>query len=365
MIHVLHIGTEKSWRGGENQILQLVQAGAADVRHYVAYPRNTRAIEVFSQATKVCELASSKSYDFRCPRQILEFCEANAIKVLNSHSSVALGWALKVKVKMPKLRLVSHRRVAFPLKQNIWSRRKHLSADIDAYVAISDYIGKQLLSFGVDPAKVHVVRSAVSEGDAKIDKSVARQQLLSELRLSEASVLFGHVGAMTNEKGQDLSVRAFARLLEKEPRGHLILAGDGVLMSKLQKLAADLKVSSHVHFLGHISNVKNLLAGLDVLLVPSRQEGLGTIVLDAILTDTLVVASDAGGLPEMIIHDETGLSFTSEDEKELAEAMEKSLSLYKSGDLQKLARKRVQEHFSLASMVEGNLRIYRSVAEKI
>ncbi len=357
MKNVLHIGSERNWRGGENQVWLLAN-NSSEFKHYMAYPQGAKALERMSEKFTVCELPSSKSYDFRNVRSLRLFCTSNNIDIIDAHSSVALGWALKVKKYIPSIKVVFHRRVAFPMKENIFSRRKYHSSKIDAYVGISQYIVNQLLTYGVDKSKVYRVCSAVNQAEEFTPENEA-QAWKAKLNIPMSAKTIGLVGAMTWEKGHDLAIQAFASL--KDESFHLLLAGEGSQRIEIENYIERLRLGARVHLLGHIQNVPSLLSALDILVVPSRQEGLGSTVLDAFAYKTFVVASNAGGLPEMVHDGETGLLFQSGDVESLQKKLNVATAKYTEGEIQKNAFQFMQDNFSLEDMVKGNEAVYKKI----
>ena len=125
------------------------------------------------------------------------------------------------------------------------------------------------------------------------------------------------------DKGVDLALSALASAAGRFPHARLILAGDGQDRAKLEKQAVQLGISGMVEFLGWVDNdeVPSLINASTVVLVPSRIEAFGLVALEAALMARPVVASDAGGLPEVVVHGETGLIFEKDDADGLARAI--------------------------------------------
>ncbi len=125
----------------------------------------------------------------------------------------------------------------------------------------------------------------------------------------------GHLGAFTQEKGQDVAAEALRLLRERMPRLRMILAGDGAAR-------AELEASSGLTLPGHIEDASQLLAALDVFVMPSRSEGWGLAALEAMAAGLPVIASNTGGLAEIVDAGETGWLVPPGDARALAEAIE-------------------------------------------
>ncbi len=132
------------------------------------------------------------------------------------------------------------------------------------------------------------------------------------------------LGRVTEEKGFDVALRAMVRILQEFPDTTLAIAGDGPARGSLERLAEELGISSAVRFHGWISpeKVAEFMNGVTLVLVPSRwREAFGLVALQAAQLGRPVIASDVGGLPEIVLNEETGLLVPYEDDRALAKAV--------------------------------------------
>jgi glycogen(starch) synthase len=173
------------------------------------------------------------------------------------------------------------------------------------------------------------------------------------------------LGRLWPEKGMDLALLAFVAVRERIPRARLMIAGDGALRSELQQQAADLGIASAVDFLGWVApeNMPALINTSTIVLVPSRQEALGLAALEAAAMARPVVATRVGGVPEAVMHEQTGLLAEPENTAALAESM---VFLLENRDaaarMGQAARSRVQRLFSWDRYVETYDGLYRTLA---
>jgi glycogen(starch) synthase len=147
----------------------------------------------------------------------------------------------------------------------------------------------------------------------------------------------------------------------------LIIAGDGALRAELQQQAADLGIASAVDFLGWVppENVPALINTSTIVLVPSRQEALGLVALEAAAMARPIVATRVGGLPEVVVHEETGLLVEPENTGALAEAvcflLENREAAVRMGQA---ARARAQAVFNWKRHVDAYDELYQQLAHK-
>lgn len=198
-----------------------------------------------------------------------------------------------------------------------------------------------------------------------IYNGVEAPQLLSTETPDEETILY--LGRLSREKGIDLGLRAFHRLLAERPRAKLWIAGEGGEKEALMELAASLGIAERVEFLGAVppDEVYPLLARSRFLILPSRiDEGLPLSILQAALAGKPAVAARRGGIPELVHDGETGLLFESEDWNGLAEAMIGLLSAPKRcQEMGEKARNFALERFDFEAMVDQYEQVYRQLAK--
>ena len=138
----------------------------------------------------------------------------------------------------------------------------------------------------------------------------------------ERSAVVGFAGQLTPEKGADVFLRAASLVARVVPEARFVVIGDGRLRRELEALAGDLGLPEEsVRFLGFRDDAADLIAGLDILAVPSRSDGTPLVVGEAMTAGVPVVASRVGGLPDQVTHRRTGLLVDPEDPEGLAAAL--------------------------------------------
>ncbi len=187
-----------------------------------------------------------------------------------------------------------------------------------------------------------------------------REDTRHELGVGPEHLLVGGVGRLEPVKGFIHFVHAARSIAESQPAARFVLAGQGSLDRELRSEAAPL--SGRFQFLGLREDVPRLMAALDVLVVPSLNEGMGRVLLEAGAAGVPVVASDVGGIPDIVDDGETGLLVPPRDATAIAEAV---LSLLHTPERRSLmgatARAKVVPHFSLESMVARIENLYEEL----
>jgi glycosyltransferase involved in cell wall biosynthesis len=132
------------------------------------------------------------------------------------------------------------------------------------------------------------------------------------------------------EKGHDFLIASFLRVTKELPDAQLLLVGSGPLESVLRKVVSASDLDGSVHFLGAVENIWPLLSQADVFTLASRFEPLGIVVVEAMAAGLPVVATTAGGIPELVNEGVTGFLVTRDDEASLANRL---VALLRSDEL--------------------------------
>jgi glycosyltransferase involved in cell wall biosynthesis len=360
-IDILYVDSEKTWRGGENQMRLLCEGlNNSAYRCHLALDPRGEAFQRLKDRYPVLSVKMSGSLDIPAALKISRYCREKNIRLIDAQTSNAHSLSLLVKLMMPQLKLVVHRRVDYVPSHNWLTRKKYLAESVDYFVAISKMIGHILHTYGVTREKLTVVPSAVDPLPyLQIDRKNERLALCGMLGIDPGLALIGNASALTSQKGYEVFFRAMQLLILTEKRFHCVIAGDGHLRGALEAMRVDLGLEKHVSFLGWIKQVPEFLSALDILVMPSNFEGLGTLILDATYAGCAVVASDAGGIPEMIEHRKGGLISPVGDHVLLAKHIQEAIrDPEQCQRFNEFARRHIDEHFSLQAMVRGNRQVY-------
>jgi len=234
--------------------------------------------------------------------------------VLHAHDAHALTLA-GVCAGLTGAPLVVTRRVDFPLRRRgYWGRA-------DRVIAISHAVARVLVRDGIKQERITVVHSGIS---LDATRGVSRLGIRGLLGLAPAALVAANVAALVPHKDHATLLAAAKRLEQRHPDLHWVVAGEGELRVALETQISDLGLRDRVHLIGHIDTPERLIADADVFVMSSRQEGLGTSVLEAMALGTPIASTGAGGLPEMLSQG-AGLVVSTGDSTALAEAVARIL----------------------------------------
>jgi len=350
---VFHIDSEKTFRGGQRQVLYLLEGlENRGIENLLFCPGKS---SLFERAGKVRKISAPMccEFDIFSACKIAKFINRETPDILHCHSAHALAVAIIAKkIASRKPVLIASRRVIFPIR----CRRKYIMAD--RIIAISKAVKKTLEESGVPGTKIEIVYSGIKikspEGGASV---FARERL----GIKDDVLTVAVIGALTKEKGHNIIIRAVEDVLRRGVKLKLVIAGSGHLETELKQYAAERGIASNILFTGFRNDILELLPAFDIVVNAAESEGLGTSILDAMAAGCAVIASDIGGIPEIIEDSVNGFLFKAGDAAELGG---KIIKLAEDEGLRKTFSGKgseTAEKFTAGNTTEGTLEVYRKV----
>ena len=276
------------------------------------------------------------------------------------HAVAMAGLALSFGAPDPRPRIVASRRVDFHLQAHSFSRWKY--RQVDLFIAASKAIKDILVGDGIAASQIVVVHDGIDVG--KIGR-LPGVDIHGEFWLPRGAPVVVNVGALVDHKGQKYLVAAMPHVLKAVPDAFLIIFGEGELRGALEKQIKQLGLEKQVRLAGFREDVLQVVKSADLFVMSSVTEGLGSTVLDAMAMRLAVVGTRAGGIPEAVVHNETGVLVPAADPQALATAM---IGLLKSPkrrhEMGERGLARVTEHFGVARFLDETLRAYRLAVDR-
>lgn len=352
---VLHIDEQRGWRGGEQQAAYLIES-LIDQGHdvYLAGRPGAPFLERphAKRAAACWALPFRGEADLYTAWRLGRLAARDGIDVLHAHTSHAHTMACLARKAAGRGIVVVSRRVDFAPRPNAFTRWKYAAAD--HVVAISNRIGDVLRTYGVPEAKLSVIHSGIDP--ARFDVEPAAR---ASLGVPEGVPLLGNVAALVGHKDHATLLAAVPRVLEALPELRLLIAGEGPLRGELEAQIKALGIGHAVALLGYRTDVPQLMRAFDAFVLSSKEEGLGTSVLDAMACGKPIAATGGGGIPEMVQHEKTGLLAPVQEPEALGAAI---IRLFNEPALaQRLARnglRLLDQRFTAARMAQANLALY-------
>lgn len=363
-IRVLHIDSEKSWRGGQQQAAYLL-AGLHRLEYGTALicpPGAAMESYCRSHSLPCHPIAMHGEIDIRAGYQIASLCKKRQFAIAHLHSAHALALGLWAKLFYPELRLVAVRRVDFHLRKNPISRYKYSTRRLDKIVCISRGIRNVMRLDGLPESKLVTIHSGVDL--KKFEDVTPPLDFKKRLGIPENHILVGTVAAIAGHKDYPNLLHAAKKILQCTDNISFCAVGDGPDKKEIHTLARRLGLGSRFVFTGFRNDVGIFLKSFDIFVLSSYLEGLGTSILDAQGVGLPVVACNTGGIPEAVLDNENGLLVPPRDSRALSEAILKMANDEQMRLKFGCRAKETVEAFSIDITVQKNIALYRELIDE-
>ncbi len=354
----LHVDTARSWRGGQNQVLLTVLGLRAQGHRtaLVAHPDGELRRRA-AEGPDLIPIASSGEMGFRAAWQlsrVLKMLRPTVVHAHDAHAVAMVALARSFGRLDPLPRFVVSRRVDFHIRRNAFSRWKY--AQVDLFLCASNAIRTMLVGDGVPTERAMTLHEGV---DLEHVAAVPRLDVHAELWLPSGAPIVGNVAALVPHKGHRYLIEAAATVVRQVPDTRFVILGTGELEATLRTQITHLHLERHVLLAGFRPDALSLQKGFDLFAMSSVTEGLGTVLLDAMAIGQAVVATRAGGIPEVVAHEQTGVLVPPRDADALAAAIVRLLGdADRRAQLGVAGRERVRASFSVERMVQATLDAY-------
>ena len=409
-IKILHLRSSGGLYGAEAVILnvsrELDRMGCANHICCINNLKNPHA-ELVDEALRLGIAASFVDsiglLDWETVKDIRVRLKDGAFDVLHCHDYKASVYGLLAAAGMKIRRVVTnHLWDKIDFKLWVYQRIEGLLYNFfDAIVAVSEEVKKDVRPFIFHKSKLEVIENGIDVQEyGKANGEGGRAKKRKEFGLTtENDFVIGIVGRLAKQKGHEYLIRAFARLLEdgkclpagqagkmENGRLKLLVVGDGALEDQLKSLCQDLKLSiidlresvdpssildapSSVVFAGVQTDMPAVYQAIDILAMPSLEEGLPMALLEAMASGVPVVASSVGQIPKIIKDGETGFLVRPKDVEGLVSVLERIMENggchypFSLQEVVKNAKRLVTEEYSAATMAKKYLEIYEWLVE--
>lgn len=367
---VFHLDDGKELRGGQRQALHLARELNTLGHRNIIVCRRTSPLEKAAIKSKleIINLPFIFEWDILSAlilknkiKNILRE-KKSEIAILHSHTSHTAALSYMVSLFLEVIRIV-HRRVDFKVRNGLSASLKYAKAD--KIIALSKAIKEILILGNIDKNKISIIASSSNihdipwnENNFKEYKEQSKKEISEKFNIAKDSFWVGSLIALVPHKDPENFLKSAKIVLEKLPKTHFILAGKGELSGKLNTLANNLNIQNNFHIIGYQSNSHQILAALDLFVLSSREEGLGSVLLEAMNAKLPIVATNAGGITDIIENNKNGLIAEKENARELAKAQ---IKLIEDENLRKeMAEEGYKRRitFSSEKMAQATLKIY-------
>ena len=361
---ILHTESSRGWGGQEVRVFAELEWMRAR-GHWVALAAHPQsAVMQHAQKARIpfYPLRTHKAFLPVAVARMTAWLIRNRIDVVNTHSSND-GWLAGLATRLAGRILIRSRHIEVDYPNRFWSGLAYRRLPHHVLTTSQRIADRLIEELNIPPARVTCVSTGVNLTRFSPDMVGT---LRGELGLAPDVALVGMISVLRSWKGHATFLDAAARLLKDSKKPvHFIIAGDGPGREELAGKVAQEPWKDRVTLLGHRHDVPNILASLDVLVLPSfAHEGIPQIILQAQAMGRAVVATTIGGIPEVVENDVTGLLVSPRDPDALAEKIQ--LVLGDSALRARLgcaARQNIEKHHSLDAMGERLLELYEKLGK--
>lgn len=355
----MHINFGKHYGGTEIVIKTILENSSDILDNYIVLREESKFEKLLKKSHIVNEITiiplnMSKYKVISSYKRLISFVVKENIDIVHVHGIFAhlIGILFKKKLK-GKIKLIttihsiiSHDRDL--IKNLIFTYiENYCLKKTDKVIAISNYVYGNLLKRGVDSSKVVVIYNGINISNDAMAISIKTKTQ------QQTTFTLGSFGRLEKIKGHEYLIRAVGTLKDTIPHIKCLIIGEGDQRSYLEKLIVELKLSNHVELLGFKANIFPILKKVDVVVLPSLMEGLSLSLIESLLYNKPVIASNIGGIPEVVAHMENGILIPPKDVFSLEQAIQK---LYSEIDLRnELSKKGLEvarEKFNSKTMIK-------------
>jgi glycosyltransferase involved in cell wall biosynthesis len=357
-LRILHTESSLGWGGQENRTLNEMLA-MRELGHHcelACQPGARLGVRAGEAGFPVNHIPMRGALDLPAVGRFGRLMRAHAIDIVNTHSGrdtqlAGIGAKALGLFRGQRPFVVRTRHLALPI-----SSRYSYTVLVDHVVSVSRFVADYLASAGVPGERITAVPTGI---DLSRYQDVAPGSLRTELGLAETVPLIGTVAILRRKKGHAELLEAIPAVLVRFPDAHFVFAGDGPQHENLARRILELGLVGNVHLLGLRRDVANVLASLDLFVLPTHQEALGTAFIEAGAMGIPAIATRVDGVPEVIRDGETGLLVPLGDSVALSDAIIALLAdPLRRQAMGVAAREWAATRFSRRAMIDGMLAVY-------
>jgi glycosyltransferase involved in cell wall biosynthesis len=361
---ILHTEASLGWGGQEIRVIQeSVEFAKRGYRVLVACPKEARiAAKAAEAGLQVLNLPMRSPFDPTAVSAFVRIINREKIDIVHTHSSKD-SWLAGAAGRIARVPVVRSRHLSTPVGRSWFTTFVYRSLS-DVIITSGSLIKETLVTRNkLDPAKIVSIPAGVDI--AKYDPKIKGAKVRAELGLDCAYPVVGCVAILRSWKGHRYLLEAVPAVVKKYPKARFLIVGNGPKWEELLNMVRTLNIEENVIMTGFRKDVPEVIAAMDIFVLPSvASEATSQVIPQALSMDKPVIATNAGGLPEIIENKVTGLLVPPKDPGALADAIlwmaehkEEARGMAKRG------REKILGGFTLKNMIDSTEDVYRKFLE--
>ncbi len=352
-MNILELEYSLGWGGQEKRTVRLINNLNENFNVFYIVRPNSKLYEKREQIkANLIPFEISPIYNPKIIYFLANFIKKNNIKIISTHSGKD-AWLGNILGKITKAKVVRTRHLLTPNKNPL---SYNLS---DKVVCVSKKVEEYLKKLGVKEEKLTTIYTGI---DTEKFKPNSIKKLRKEYKIKDDTILIGIVAVLRNAKRHIDLIEAINRLRNENIK--LAIIGSGPQEEKIKRLIKEKGLEDKIFMTGHREDIHEILSDLDIFVLPSNMEALGTSILEASACNVPIIASRVGGIVECVKEDKNGLLFEPMNIDDLTQKLKKLVKdkntrlFYK-----KNARIFIEDNFSIKKMVKLTQNLYKELAK--
>ena len=318
---ILQISSITNWRGGEQQVAYLItELRALGKEVYMVVAKRSK-LEQFciDNNFQYTTIRFGNGYNLLAAWKLKVITDRHQIDLIHMHCSPSHTLAIFSNLLGNKAKMVLSRRVDFPIKDNLFSIKKYNFSQIENILCVSNKINNIISPVIKNQAKIKTVYSGIDLNKFSTTKG---QILRKQYGIDKENILIGNIASIANHKDYFTFIDTAEMLLKGGLKAKFLIIGDdGGEEQQIRTCVKEKHLENDIIFTGFRADINKIFPELDIFLFTSKEEGLGTSVLDAMASGVPIVATQAGGIPEMVTNEQNGLLCSIKNPEALAGAI--------------------------------------------
>lgn len=372
-LKVIHMTEGAGWGGMEAHLYSLLpglQARDSFEVECITFHQGLLSERLRDRGIKTKVLSRLGKLDFFVLIRLIRYFRSSKVDIIHLHGYLAIFYGILaavmsgIPVKVITLHASSTHgtpnKKLTKLNFYLWLAYFLMKKSKAYAIAVSkETYDKHLREKKISKEHMTVIHNGIAiEENQSCDSGVAKR----DLGVKDKDFIVGIVGRIDKNKGHIYFVEAAQSILEERKDVHFVIVGNGPMEKELKAFCTENNLEEYVHFLGFQDNILAYLSLMDILVIASSSEGIPYTLLESMAKGIPVVATNVGGIPEVIHDGVSGLLVPPRDPGAIATCV---MSLLDNEPLRKrLSRKGLEilnRHFSQESMVQSTLRFYQSI----
>jgi L-malate glycosyltransferase len=318
---ILLISSIKNWRGGEQQVAYLATELRVLGKEVFMVVAKKSKLEQFCIANEFqyATVNFSNGFNFFAAWRLKSLTVRYQIDLIHMHCSPSHTLAIFSSLLGNKAQMVLSRRVDFLIRKNLFSIKKYNYGQIRNILCVSNKIKNIIIPEIKNSEKIKTVYSGIDLNKFSTSNS---NILKRQYNIGKEYILIGNVASIANHKDYFTFINTAQIIVNSGLKAKFLIIGDdGGEEPQIRDYVKEKHLEASVIFTGFRTDITEILPELDIFLFTSKEEGLGTSVLDAMASKVPIVATKAGGIPEMVTNGQNGVLCSIKNSEELAEGI--------------------------------------------